>query len=111
MFNYDNLKIHFNMPIQMQTFSKFNNFIKIIQNKTLKVYFQEPSSICESKFKAYRLPYTGRPQRLLGFLTARFFQVCTRCILDIKNASGHFHASSVLAFLSIETELWRLMMM
>lgn len=40
------------------------------------------------KFKAYRLPYTGRPQRLLGFLTVRFSQVCIRCILDIKNTSS-----------------------
>ncbi len=39
----------------MQTFSGSYNFIKIKQNKTINVYFQEPSSICESQFKAYRL--------------------------------------------------------
>ncbi len=63
------------------------------QRPWINVYFQEPSSICESEFNAYRLLYTGRPQRLLGFLTARFSQVCTRCILDINNTSGHIHAS------------------
>ncbi len=112
MFDYDYVNIHFNMPIKMQTFSGSYNFIKIKQNKTINVYFllQEPSSICKSVFKAYRLPYTGRRQSLLGFLSARFSQVCTRCILDIKNTSGHFHASSVLAFLRIGTELRRLMM-
>ncbi len=108
---FDYVEINFNMPIKiLQTFSGSYHFIKIKQNKTLNVYFQEPSSICESEFKAYRLPYTGRPQRLLGFLTARFSQVCTRRILDIKSTSGHFNASSVLTFLRIGTELRRLMM-
>ncbi|XDV39742.1 hypothetical protein PO909_008933 [Leuciscus waleckii] len=37
-------------------------------------------------------------------------QVCIRCILGIKNTSGFFHASSVLAFLRIGSELRRLMM-
>ncbi len=111
MFNYDYVKIHFNMPIKiLQTFSGSYHFIKIKQNKTINVYFQEPSSICDSEFKAHRLPYTGRPQHLLGFLTARFSQVCTRCILDIKNTSGNLHASSVLVLLRIETELGRFMM-
>ncbi len=46
MFNYDYVKIHFNMPIKIQTFSGSYNFIKIKQNKTINVYFQlqEPSS-------------------------------------------------------------------
>ncbi len=58
--DYDYVKIHFNMAVKMQTFSGSYNFIKIKQNKTINVYFQlqEPSSICESEFKAYRLPYT-----------------------------------------------------
>ncbi len=45
MFNYDYVKIHFNMPIKMQTFSGSHNFIQIKQNKTINVYFQlqEPS--------------------------------------------------------------------
>ncbi len=69
MFNYDYVKIHINMPIKiLQTFSGSYHFIKIKQNKTINVCFQRPSSICESKFKAYSLPYTGRPQRLLGFV-------------------------------------------
>ncbi len=56
--NYDYVKIYFNMSIKIQqTFSGSYNFTKIKQNKTLNVYFQEPSSICESEFKAYRLPY------------------------------------------------------
>ncbi len=55
------VKTHFNMPIKiLQTFSGSYNFIKIKQNKMINVYFQEPSSICESEFKACRLPYTGR---------------------------------------------------
>ncbi len=86
MFNYDYVKINFNMPIKMQTFSGSYNFIKIKQNKTINVYFQlqEPLSICVSEFKVYSLPYTGHPQHLLGILTARFSQVCTRCILDFN---------------------------
>ncbi len=46
MFNYDYVKNHFNMPIQMQTFSGSHNFIKIKQNKMINVYIQlqEPSS-------------------------------------------------------------------
>ncbi len=53
MFNYDYVKIHFNMPIKiLQTFSGSYHFIKIKQNKTINIYFQEPSSICESEFKA-----------------------------------------------------------
>ncbi len=53
MFNYDYVKIHFNMQIKiLQTFSGSYNFIKIKQNKMINVYFQEPSSICESEFKA-----------------------------------------------------------
>ncbi len=62
------------------------------------------------KFKAYRLPYVVRPQRLLGFLTVWFTQVCIRCILKFKNTSGHFHVSSILVFLSIGIELRWLMM-
>ncbi len=112
LFNYDYVKIHFNMAIKiLQTFSRSYHFIKIQQNKTVNIYFQEPSSICESEFKAYRLPYDCRPQHFLGFLTARFSQVCTRCTLYIKNTSVNFHASSVLVFLSIGTELRRMMMM
>ncbi len=40
------VKIDFNMPIKMQTFSESQNFIKIKQNKTINVYFQlqKPSS-------------------------------------------------------------------
>ncbi len=60
MFKYDYVKIHFNMPVKIQqTFSGSYHFIKIKQNKTINVYFQEPSRICESEFKAYRLLYTG----------------------------------------------------
>ncbi len=61
-------------------------------------------------FKAYRLPYVVHPQRLLGFLTVWFTQVCIRCILNFKNTSGHFHVSSILVFLSIGIELRWLMM-
>ncbi len=98
MLNYDKVKIHFNMSIKiLQTFSGSYTFIKIKQNnkyllsRAIKYFF-------ESEFKAYRLPYTGRLQHHLGFLT-------TPCILDIKNTYGHFHASSVLAFLSFGPEL------
>ncbi len=96
----------------MQTSSGSYNFIQIKKNKIINVYFKlkEPSSICESEFKAYSLLYTSRPQRLLGFLAVRFSQVCTRCILDFKNTSGYFHAFSVLVFLRTGTELRRLMM-
>ncbi len=47
-------KIHFNMAIKMQTFSRSYNCIKIKQNKTINVYFQlqEPSCIYESEYKA-----------------------------------------------------------
>ncbi len=48
MFNYDYVKINFNMPIKMQTFSGSHNFIKIKQIILIKinVYFQlqEPLS-------------------------------------------------------------------
>ncbi len=40
------------MPIKiLQTFSGSYHFIKMKQNKTINVYFQELSSICESEFK------------------------------------------------------------
>ncbi len=46
MFNFDYVKIHFNMPIKMQIISGSQNFIKIKQNKTINVYFQlqDPSN-------------------------------------------------------------------
>ncbi len=48
VFNYDYVKINFNMPIKMQTFSGSHNFIKIKQIILIKinVYFQlqEPLS-------------------------------------------------------------------
>ncbi len=45
--------------------------IKIKQKQNDNVYFQEPSSICESESIAYLLLYTSCSQRLL---TARFLK-------------------------------------
>ncbi len=46
MSNYDYIKIYFNMPQKIETFSGSHNFIQIKQNKTINDYFQlqEPSS-------------------------------------------------------------------
>ncbi len=42
IFNYDYVEINFNMPINiLQTFSGSYNFIQIMQNKMINVYFQE----------------------------------------------------------------------
>lgn len=64
---------HFiNQKIKKEDFIRVSYLFKIKQKQNINVYFQEPSSICESEFIAYKFLYTGHLQSLLGFLMAWF---------------------------------------
>ncbi len=68
------------MPIKSTAESYI--FIKMKQKQNDNVYFQEPSSICESESIAYMLLYT---RLLTASSNCSISQICTRCILDIGN--------------------------
>ncbi len=56
MFNYDSVEIHFNVPIQILTFSRSHNFIKNNQNKMLG-YLRNPGSLrTERGISLYETP-------------------------------------------------------
>lgn len=83
--------------------------INIVLNTPIKKYCRLSQAV--GYLRAFRGSLSSENKRsltLTGFCTSsacadfwcfRFSQVCTRCILDIKTTSGHFHAFSVLVFL------------